>query len=62
MRSDEFTMIVPDLTRAEALKMKESMISTTKRIAPKAKGSVQVGKTSNFSSLVSKCSQALKGV
>ena len=52
MRDKEITMVVPDLTKREAIQMKKDIINMKSKVAPKAMATVAVGKTSNFTSLM----------
>ena len=60
-RDKEFTMIVPGIDRQQAELMKDKLIKIVKKTAPKAKGSIVIGKKENFERLMGSCKKRLKG-
>ncbi len=56
-----FTLIVPNLTKEEGKELRNTLMRETKKIAPKAKGSIRVGKMERFRSVMQSCKKALKG-
>ncbi len=55
----ELTMVVPGLSKREAIKLKERLVREKKRIAPFADASVAIGQREDFAKLAGSCIRKL---
>lgn len=57
----DFVLNVRGLSRRQGKELRDALIQEKDRIAPKAKGSIAVGKWKNFAALMGKCRKELEG-
>ena len=57
----EMTIVVPNLSRSDALEMKQEFVDLKNSIAPNARASIAIGKKDNFSNIADRCIRLLKG-
>lgn len=60
MKKDILTVVVPNCSRQEALKLKREAVELKSKIAPKAKATMAVGKKENFAKIASRCVKSLE--
>ncbi len=59
LKDKEFVLVVPGLTKDQAKKLRDSLIGTTKTIAPNSKSYIQVGRKKNMESIIKNCNKRL---
>jgi len=57
----DFVLNVRGMSRGQVKELRDTLVQEKNRIAPKAKGSIAVGKWKNFSALMGKCRKELEG-
>lgn len=57
----EMTIVVPKLSRSDALEMKQEFIDLKNRVAPTSIASIAIGEKENFSNIVHRCNKYLRG-
>jgi len=57
----DFVLNVRGMSRGQAKELRDTLVQEKNRIAPKAKGSIAVGKWKNFAALMGKCRKELEG-
>ena len=60
-KDQEFTLIVPGLTRKEGRELRDALVKEKQKVAPNSKATIQIGKKKNFPDLMQRCRAALKG-
>ena len=60
-KDQEFTLIIPGITKKEGKAIRDALVREKKKIAPQAKASIFVGKKENFCRLMRRTKHALKG-
>ncbi len=61
MRNEEFTLVVPELTKREASQIKNDIIEMKSKVAPNSQATVAIGKSSNFVSIMERAKKVLGG-
>ena len=57
----EMTIVVPGLSRSDAISLKHDFIELKNRIAPESKASIAIGEKERFSDLAQRCSKKIRG-
>ena len=60
-KDQEFTLVVPGLTRKEGTVLRDVLIREKQKVAPMAKANIQIGRKKNFPNIMRRCQKALKG-
>lgn len=60
-KDQELTLVVPGLSRKEGVALRDALIIEKKKVAPKAKATIQIGRKKNFPNIMRSCRKALKG-
>lgn len=58
-KDKEFVMIVPRLTKGQAIKLRNSLTDTTKAMAPNSKSYIKIGRKKNMESIIKSCNRRL---
>lgn len=60
-KDSEFQLVVPNLNRSEAIRLKNNLITIKQRIAPHATATINFGKKDNFTKVINKCNKSIEG-
>ena len=60
-KDQELTLVVPGLSRKEGVALRDALIAEKKKVAPKAKATIQIGRKQNFPNIMRRCQKALEG-
>lgn len=58
-KNNEFTIVIPNLSRKSALALRDSFMNLKQSIAPNATASIAIGRSENFSKTVKRCTHNL---
>lgn len=54
-----FTLVIPNLKKKDAYKLRTTLISLKQKYAPKSKASIAIGKRNNYQATVTKCDKQI---
>ncbi len=58
-KDKEFVMIVPGLSKGQAIKLRDSLTDATKAMAPNSKSYIKIGRKKNMESIIKSCNKRL---
>ncbi len=58
-KNKEFVLVVPGLTRSQAVDLRDSLQGSVKKIAPFSHSRIEVGRKKNMESIIKRCSKQI---